>query len=51
MMLTHPTLDHLRALKLDGMGDDAFTELENTGHGGGANWHMPMVVTPGCSAR
>jgi len=27
MMLTHPTLDHLRALKLDGMGD-AFTELE-----------------------
>jgi len=26
-MLTHPTLDHLRALKLDGMVD-AFTELE-----------------------
>ena len=26
-MLTHPTLDQLRALKLDGMAD-AFTELE-----------------------
>ena len=26
-MLTHPTLDHLRALRLDGMAE-AFTELQ-----------------------
>ena len=27
-MLTHPTIDQLRALKLDGMAD-AFTELQS----------------------
>jgi hypothetical protein len=52
-MLTHPTLDQLRALKLDGMAQ-AFVELEaqedgrNLAH---AEWLALLLVPRGCRSQ
>ena len=53
-MLTHPTFDQLRVLKLDGMAQ-AFVELEaqeearNLAHGRCCSTARPPTATPGAS--